>query len=72
MRVYEELEKEADRQEQEQKSQLSDIHQLTFQMKQDLGPSTNLSDNHHPMYNEIETFEKEVKKRLLVKLLSDG
>ena len=44
-------------------------------MKQDLGPSNSSSSSdirHHPMHKEIETFEKEVKKRLLVKLLSDG
>ncbi len=41
-------------------------------MKQDLGPFNPSSDKHHPMFKEIENFEKEVKKRLLLKLLSDG
>lgn len=66
MRVYEELEKEANERDEKFNSQIQLITRITAEMKQDLGPN---SDS-NPFFKEIEALEKEVKNRLLTKLLT--
>ena len=71
MRVYEQLEKEADERKLKEKHQLELILRHTEQMKSDLGVSEEARTSNRGHLSDIETFETQVKVRLRKRLLTE-